>query len=902
MLTMSKPLSAGQLVAYHKSEFSNARDNYYSQNDTVIGQWAGALAQEWGLSGDIDPDTFARLAEGQHPVTGAQLVQHQTSREATNANGVTTKTMEHRAGWDATFSAPKSVSLTALVGGDAAVRAAHEAAVDRALLEFERYAQARMGGNAVPLTTGKLAMIKFEHDSARPVKGYAAPQIHTHVVVFNVTAAGDDTRPLQPRQLYKTQRLATNIYRSELALRLQRLGYKVERGEKGAPELVGYSKEYLEASSPRRNQILERLAEIGMTGAEAASIVATQTRDKKVNLSHAEVQRAHQEMAAKYGHQPERVVKEALTREPMIDPGAPAESAVAFARDVNIERDAVIDERKLVGDALERSMGHRTVEEIQQTFEQWVSRRDFIEVPQKPGIPARHFTTPGMQTLEQDNIDLMRHGQGQARPLVAANIRRDIEEHYPHLSDHQREGVEQVLASRDRCQAFNGAAGTGKTTVLTAIADAAVREGFAIHGFAPTSRATQLLVDAGIPAMTLQRYLATHPEPEGGKALHIIDESSLASTPQVHTFLQRLPPGDRVLLVGDTRQHEAVEAGTPFKQLIDSGIHTTNLTQIVRQQDQELKAVVEHLADGQIKPAIALLEAQGRVHQVPHRGDRYRAIAAEYVKDPKGTLVVSPDNQSRRELNHVIHKSMQAAGQVATQQQPATVLVQRQDLTGADRAWAARYEVGDVARYSKGSKAHGIKSGAYGRIIEVNVEANRVGVRLDDSLRTVRYDPRRLQGVTVYREDDRAFAVGDRVQFTAPYTAPGKTVTVANRTLGTITAIDVAHLAVETDAGKTVHLSTFGRQHLDHGYAVTSHSSQGETTNRVLVHVDTNDQVGTTFANQRLAYVAGSRSRYDIQIFTDDKVRLPQVLNRQVTQQTALGTEHRKAEAIAQTV
>src|SRR5437870_3673432 len=250
MLTMSKPLSAGQLVAYHKSEFSNARDNYYSQNDTVIGQWAGALAQEWGLSGDIDPDTFARLAEGQHPVTGAQLVQHQTSREATNANGVTTKTMEHRAGWDATFSAPKSVSLTALVGGDAAVRAAHEAAVDRALLEFERYAQARMGGNAVPLTTGKLAMIKFEHDSARPVKGYAAPQIHTHVVVFNVTAAGDDTRPLQPRQLYKTQRLATNIYRSELALRLQRLGYKVERGEKGAPELVGYSKEYLEASSP----------------------------------------------------------------------------------------------------------------------------------------------------------------------------------------------------------------------------------------------------------------------------------------------------------------------------------------------------------------------------------------------------------------------------------------------------------------------------------------------------------------------------------------------------------------------------------------------------------------------------------------------------------------------------
>src|ERR1039457_3930297 len=134
--------------------------------------------------------------------------------------------MEHRAGWDATFSAPKSVSLTALVGADERVRVAHREAVNVALDELERYVQARIGGNHQPETTGRWVAAKFEHDSSRPVDGYAAPQLHTHVVVFNLTqTAGGETRPLQPRELYKTQAYATAIYRAELAIRLQDLGY-----------------------------------------------------------------------------------------------------------------------------------------------------------------------------------------------------------------------------------------------------------------------------------------------------------------------------------------------------------------------------------------------------------------------------------------------------------------------------------------------------------------------------------------------------------------------------------------------------------------------------------------------------------------------------------------------------
>ena len=187
MLTISKPLSAGQAQSYHAEEFGNARENYYTEAEQIRGEWHGRLAEQWGLRGEVREEYFQRLSEGQHPITGEQLIRRQAAREYMNRRGEKVNAMEHRAGWDATFSAPKSVSLTALVGGDERVREAHRESVGVALDELERYVQARIGGNLPAETTGKWVAAKFEHDSARPVNGYAAPQLHTHVVFFNLT-------------------------------------------------------------------------------------------------------------------------------------------------------------------------------------------------------------------------------------------------------------------------------------------------------------------------------------------------------------------------------------------------------------------------------------------------------------------------------------------------------------------------------------------------------------------------------------------------------------------------------------------------------------------------------------------------------------------------------------------
>jgi conjugative relaxase-like TrwC/TraI family protein len=182
MLDVSKPLTSGKVQSYYRSEYSAASNSYFSQGGTLRGEWHGQLAATLGLAGAVSAEAFDRLAEGQHPQTGEQLIQHRDTIKTQSG-----EELGHRAGWDLTFNAPKTVSLTALVGEDDRVREAHRSAVRVALSETEKYVQARLGGNLPAENTGRWIAATFEHDTARPVDGYPAPHLHTHVVVFNMT-------------------------------------------------------------------------------------------------------------------------------------------------------------------------------------------------------------------------------------------------------------------------------------------------------------------------------------------------------------------------------------------------------------------------------------------------------------------------------------------------------------------------------------------------------------------------------------------------------------------------------------------------------------------------------------------------------------------------------------------
>jgi len=441
-----------------------------------------------------------------------------------------------------------------------------------------------------------------------------------------------------------------------------------------------------------------------------------------------------------------------------------------------------------------------------------------------------------------------------------------------------------------------GMTGSGKTTALTAIRTSLETQGYQVEGLAPTSRASRQLNEAGVHAGTLQSFLARAGEPDaaGQKRFYFVDESSLASTHQIREFLTRIGANDRVLLIGDIRQHQGVEAGRPFEQLQEAGMRTAKLDEIVRQQDPALKSAVEMLATGQVSAALDALQQQGRVKEIPEREDRVRTIAKSYIESPENTLIVSPDNASRRELNVAVRQELKANGALALEDHKFGVLVQRQDMTGAERSWASHYEIDDVVRYARGSKTVGIKAAAYASVVAIDPAANLLTVEKSNQ-ELVTYDPRRLTGVSVYREIEREFSVGDRIQFTAP----NKSLGVANRDLATIESIRPdGHVAARLDDHRQIQFKAGDHCHFDHGYAVTSHSSQGLTAERVLVHADTS--VHPDLLNSRFGYVSISRASREATLFTDNFAKLCPQLGADVSKTSAL--EISQASSISQEI
>jgi ATP-dependent exoDNAse (exonuclease V) alpha subunit len=139
-------------------------------------------------------------------------------------------------------------------------------------------------------------------------------------------------------------------------------------------------------------------------------------------------------------------------------------------------------------------------------------------------------------------------------------------------------------------------------------------------------------------------------------------------------------------------------------------------------------------------------------------------------------------------------------------------------------------------------------------------------------------------GVTVYREQEKAFSVGDRIQFTAP----SNDLKITNRELGTVQEITKdGAIRLTLDSGREMKFDPQHHPHLDHGYAFTSYSGQGQTADRVLINVDT-ELAAKDLLNNRMAYVSVSRGQWDAQIFTNDRSVLADVLSHDVSHQSAL--------------
>ncbi len=490
--------------------------------------------------------------------------------------------------------------------------------------------------------------------------------------------------------------------------------------------------------------------------------------------------------------------------------------------------------------------------------------------------PNGTFTTPEMVALERDNVELMRAGRGQNPPIAAAEEIRQWATGRGLFAD-QIEVAQLILTTPDWLTSIEGRAGSAKTTTVGTIREFAKEHGHAVRGFASTTRAVKALSEAGVESRTVARLIEKKISEAAFQELWIVDESSLLATRQVNRLLHKAREAqvERIVFVGDQHQHHAIEAGRPIHQLQQAGMPVARLDTIRRQRDPILREAVELAAKGESDGAFTLLEQHDRIREIQNPDVRYKSVADEYVAAHEAgerVLVVSPANDERRQLNSAIRELLTRRSHISAEGKEQAILVNR-DLTAAQRQHPQSYEVGDVARYRRGSRRLGLGKGTYARVERTDLDLNRITVRTEDG-RSVEYNPARLTGVNLFREERRLIANGDRIQFRAADRALG----VANGELATVIAIDDKKAALRMDGGPEVKAAVSRLRHIDYGYASTSHSSQGATVDRVIVNIDT--ARSAELVNRKQFYVSISRARHGITVYTDDSTALRHAVGR----------------------
>jgi ATP-dependent exoDNAse (exonuclease V) alpha subunit len=313
---------------------------------------------------------------------------------------------------------------------------------------------------------------------------------------------------------------------------------------------------------------------------------------------------------------------------------------------------------------------------------------------------------------------------------------------------------------------------------------------------------------------------------------------------------------------------------------------TAHLNKIYRQKDQALKEVVLLFRHGETEKAIERLKAQSRIQEFPSRKQRFAAIAHAYADHPQGTLVVSPDNQSREELNEVIRATMRERGILRGSAYDFVTLLPR-DISAADRTQADSYQAGDTIRFLRADAALGVAAKSYAQVIDADTCLNTITIQTEAG-RTITYDPAKAAAVSIFGAKIQPLAEGERVQFTAN----SKNLGVATRDMGMVKCLDPSgNIEVILDKGVTARWNLRENRHIDYAYVMTSHSAQGTTVDRVLIHVDTSDYRLTGLIDKTMAYVAASRPQHDLQLFTDDAARLSTSLRRQNERGVALDPE-----------
>ena len=892
--------SPAQGVSYYE------RDGYYAQEDPAhreASAWAGKGADALGLSGSVDPDVFGEILEGTVPDGSGRRLGRRLG------DG----TIEHRPGRDVTFSAPKSVSIAALIGGDGRIVAAHDAAVKRTLAWIEENVvetRTMDPGSGRMVRTGdqKAVIATFRHEVSRNLD----PQLHTHAVVANMVQGGDGKwRTMANERLYASKMLIGALYRAELARGLEALGYGIEKTHAdgrfeiaGGPGRSPVPCSVIDAFSTRRAEIEAAMAAQGLgdpaDNQRLAQRAALMTRAHKRDVDRNALHESWQRQASELGFEARELVDEArqwqaahgdrplasAARDREAEPGAAAEAdrAATWAVEHLCEREAVFTRTNLLTAALAWKPGAVDIGEAEAAVAR-LEKAGRLLAADYP-VPGESLTTDRAVVDERETIALMERGTGRgAAPMRGRAVDKALRN--GPLTAGQKDAVKLVLSEKDRVVGVQGFAGTGKTTMLKRARSLLEKRGYEVRGLAPSASAARTLeAEAGIGSETLQGFLARNTGVAGGRLSHrgeramkaqfrktvlVVDEGSLASTVQTRDLLRiantlRVP---RVVLVGDEKQLDAVDAGKPFAQLQAAGMKCAVMDEIVRQREPALKEAVEASLAGDIQRAFENLGdnvAEVKADNLAGAAAaRWLALSAE---ERESTGLMAPSHALRERINAIVRERLIRDGAIDGPAVTGERFVSR-GYTNAQKSLAANYAPGDAVAFHRRYKRLGVDKGDELRVAGVDRSAGVVTLEGKNGA-AVAWEPARLAarkgGVEVYAVEAMELRRGDRVCWTRNDRRHG----LVNSGTAEVTAVSEKAVSFRLEDGRALTLRRDDPQlrHIDRAWAATVHAFQGRTVDRVIAAMEAEHPHLTT---QKTFYVEISRARNHAELVTDDR-------------------------------
>ncbi len=710
-------IATAKIPGYYESrEF--ARDDYYGEIGSVPGRWVGREAAALGLDGAPARGDLETLLSGRHPADGSRL-----SGRARTTN----------AGFDLTFTAPKSISILAAIGDErtrAAVVAAHEAGVAAALDHLERNeCRARRGGGGMTVIRADgFAGAAFTHELSRA----GDPHLHTHVVIANVVH-GEDGRYSAPdmRPVYAAAKTAGTIAEAVMRMELTRsLGVEWAPVVKGTADLARVPEAVIAEFSTRRAEIIELAVERGATGLAAVGAVQRETRDRKRQVERNQVVADWRARAAEHGLG--RAELEALVRARGTTREAPdRERLVAQLAGPQglTKRESTFDRRAVLRAVAE---GHRDgidLPALERFADEFIVGHGIVV---EPGEPARgrraRYTAADM--LDAERRLLVIADERSARGGVAAAITQEVLAERPWLGADQRRAVRTLVAGRDRVACMEARAGRGKTTTLAAVNDALLRAGIPVAGTAWQGEAARTVhAEAGIPAETAARLLGRlrsgAERPPAGAVL-IVDEASTMPTRALAELAAAVSAVDgRLILVGDRAQLPSIDAGGAFASLADR-LGVVELTDNRRQRDRVQARGADLRGDGRGDEALRWLERAGGRQAFEDPDAARAALLAEWAHvafdDPAQVLIVAHDRADVDDLNRQARASMDRAGRLGPSR-----------LVASGREWAAGDRL--VCRRNDYRPEVDVRNGTRGTVEAVARDSGSLTVRTDDGRR-----------------------------------------------------------------------------------------------------------------------------------------------------------------------